>query len=589
MRIILLLTAMLLSSLSYSQVYTQGGASQLYWKWRPDIADSCYEFTFVNYKSTIFSYVTTNYGPRINLFYWNDCDYGKNSMVIDSSGYAIVPPLHDTLFRVTSPYGILDTVCGFNVPYNVGSGMAGGFETNSPNRRELIYSGLIYLPEKCRNWHFAIGHFIGWCPVDCHSIRTCHNGAVPGFNVTNTKSNIDSFSYDTYFDSIRIGTSNGIRGIYGCSMNNLDFPNNNSVRFTSPIMYYFPTNKEVEYNPGPYDPDYDSLVISIPDTIKSDDWLFTTTSVGYAPRFFNLKDFNGNPSDDVFTINSHFAPLPGQTGPNPIRFNAQNNPFDTDSTFHLVDSTGKTTFTAKSDMQPLLYYSAKKYRNNKFVNETYTINQFTLIDDTRPVSFMKVDTANVQGAVFNSDGTFMGCADYPVTFDAYVKIPFAPTANLIVKSTADTTLPGNGTCIMTNLNTDSVHLKFNWTPPLNAKGLYNVFISAKDSNCQIPYYHYTQVYTWSFYIDSCLAPMGVPATQEKEYVFLYPNPASDKVTIRSGENISSVKIYTLLSELVAEIKSRPVKQVEINTSNLSPGIYLVNIDGKYVRKLVIER
>lgn len=587
MKIFLTLSVLLISISSYSQVYTTGGASQLYWKWRPDIADSCYEFTFVNIKSTSNTTVTENYGANINMFYWNDCDYGKNSMVIDSTGYAIVPPLHDTLFRITSPYGILDTLCGYDVPYNTGSGVAGGFETNSPNRRQLIYRGLIYLPEKCRNWHFAIGNFIGWCVGNCHRITICHNATAALSTITNTKSNIDSFYYNTYYDSIMI--KGGLYGIYGCSMNNLDFPNNNSVQFISPIMYYFPTNKKVEYNPGPYDPDFDSLVVSIPDTILSDDWLLKTSSIGVVPHFFDLTDANGNPSSDVFTDNHYFAPLPGQSGPNPVRFNAQNNPFDTDSTFHLVDSTGKTTFTAKSEMQPLLYYSAKKYRNNKFVNETYTINQFTLMDDTRPVSFMKVDTANVQGAVFNSDGTFMACADYPVTFDAYVKIPFAPTANLIVKSTADTTLPGNGACIVTNLNTDSVHLKFNWIPPLNAKGLYNVFISAKDSNCQIPYYHYTQVYTWSFYIDSCLAPMGVPATQEKDYVFLYPNPASDKVTIRSGENISSVKIYTLLSELVAEIKSRPVKQVEINTSNLSPGIYLVNIDGKYVRKLVVDR
>ena len=69
---------------------------------------------------------------------------------------------------------------------------------------------------------------------------------------------------------------------------------------------------------------------------------------------------------------------------------------------------------------------------------------------------------------------------------------------------------------------------------------------------------------------------------------IYPNPAIDKVTISASDNFSDIRIYTMLSQLVFEMKSNPVSQIEINTQGLPSGIYLVQIDGKYSRKLVVE-
>jgi hypothetical protein len=256
-----------------------------------------------------------------------------------------------------------------------------------------------------------------------------------------------------------------------------------------------------------------------------------------------------------------------------------------------VDSTGKTTFNAKSTMEPVLYYSAKKYREQKFVNETYYVNQFTLVNDVRPTSYMRIDTASLQGAYFNNEGTMIGCADKPITFDAYVKLPFASvsSANLMVRTTVDSTLPGNGTCNITGLHTDSVHLTFNWTPPLNSKGLYNAFISAKDSNCLLPYHHFLQVYTWSFYIDSCVAAMNVADIEKDKTIVLYPNPAKQELTIESEVTFNKVKVYNLLSELMIEKELKPSKKFELSIGHLPSGIYIVHIDGKYIRKLVIEK
>lgn len=201
---------------------------------------------------------------------------------------------------------------------------------------------------------------------------------------------------------------------------------------------------------------------------------------------------------------------------------------------------------------------------------------------------MRIDTGSMQNALFNSQGTMMSCTGLPISFDAYVKLPVI-NGNLIVRTTADSTLPGNGACAIVGVNTDSVRLHFTWTPPANARGLYNVFVSAKDSNCSPPYHQYLQVYTWSFYIDSCLSPLNLANVINANGVVLYPNPSNDELTISSDENFSTVKIYTLLSELVLIKNVKPTKRLEIHTSDLAEGIYIVNIDGKYARKLVVKR
>jgi hypothetical protein len=45
----------LITGITNAQTFTRGGAAHISWKWRPDIADSCYEFTFVNYIAKSYS------------------------------------------------------------------------------------------------------------------------------------------------------------------------------------------------------------------------------------------------------------------------------------------------------------------------------------------------------------------------------------------------------------------------------------------------------------------------------------------------------------------------------------------------------
>ena len=591
--ILLILAVIVFQIANAQQAYTTGGYQQIYWDWRPDIADSCYEFTFIRYMIKDSSFVI-NYPQKMNLFYWDDCNYGKNYINANwSTMTATNTPLHDTLYRVTPMAGISDTFCGFPIAYQ----QMNFAQILDPLRNKVVYKGLVYLPEKCKNWHFVVGRYYdlsddrsAW--VYLFSNVTDPTSIPPGVPYTNKLSNIDSLFYNNY-DGITYNYGEGAIGVIACSFNNIDFPNNSSPRFLSPPIYEFQVQKQLEFNPAPYDPDHDSMFVSIPDTIVDGRYVLAPSG-GVPPGFYiapwSKTDSFGTPHSELFAPHLFYAPVPGQTGPNPHRYNPAN-PFDTDSTFNLNPNTGKNTFTAKSVMEPVLMYDVKDYRNNVFVSETFCINQFTIMLDGRPPSFMKIDTASLQGATFNNQGRLNSCAGYPVSFDAYVKLPSViANGDLRVWTSADTTVPGNGACVVTGVGTDSVHLQFSWTPPPGTRGLYNVFVWAKDSNCLAPYQKYLQVYTWSFHVDSCNAPMEIVNVVEDNSVMIYPNPVNTQVSIISNEAaINEVKIYNTLSQLVYEKKAKGIKQLEINVKDLPNGMYLVNIDGKYLRKLVIQR
>ena len=590
--IILSLLLLFICTSSQSQeAYTLGGYGQLYWDWRPDIADSCYEFTFVNYRFTD-TFPLQNYVcPTITLYYWDDCNYDRN--YINANGLTMTYsniPLHSNLYATPSS-AILDSFCGYPTVYHVKNFA----QSKTPHRRRVIYKGLVYLPEKCKNWHFSLGVYY----TQCDNSYSCSLITYLIFNQTvnvpyyhNTRSNLDSISYNTFGAQLidYLPTTNGF---YGCSLNNVDFPNNSSPRFLSPPMYSFPYQQEVEFNPGLFDPDHDSLNVRIADTLKELSYFTTGSSptIPFPIKGFSVVDVNGNPTTDISTLNMYYAPVPGATGPNPQRY-TPDNPFDTDSTFKLDHRTGKTTFKTTSLMEPALFYSVKDYRNNTFVSESYCAGQFTILNDTRTPSFIRMDTSTLQGAILLSENKLKVCAGYNISFDAYVKLPNDPSGDLIVRTTADTTVPGNGLCTLIGQHTDSVRLHFTWTPPAGTRGLYNVFVSAKDTNCNPPFHQFMQVFTWDFIVDSCDAPLSVipiKSNQIEDDFVLFPNPANYKLFIKSNSEFSHVKIYNSVSELVFDKRVKKVKSLDINISSLPDGIYTVSFDEKYSKRLVISR
>jgi hypothetical protein len=64
--------------------------------------------------------------------------------------------------------------------------------------------------------------------------------------------------------------------------------------------------------------------------------------------------------------------------------------------------------------------------------------------------------------------------------------------------------------------------------------------------------------------------------------FFYPNPVGDELKIENGGlRIDNVEIYDMLGRLVLSQKlANAERYFSINTSALSPGVYILNICGE---------
>ena len=60
-------------------------------------------------------------------------------------------------------------------------------------------------------------------------------------------------------------------------------------------------------------------------------------------------------------------------------------------------------------------------------------------------------------------------------------------------------------------------------------------------------------------------------------ITVYPNPASDMISIE-GNSILSVRIYNILGQVVAEMTGNGSPNVNISTSNLKSGLYIVTVE-----------
>ncbi len=87
---------------------------------------------------------------------------------------------------------------------------------------------------------------------------------------------------------------------------------------------------------------------------------------------------------------------------------------------------------------------------------------------------------------------------------------------------------------------------------------------------------------------------GGTAVENREVakISLYPNPASEMVTVRSGVEISSIRILDMTGRTVSSISSIHNSTTTVNVSDLAGGVYLINISdmegGISVRKLRVH-
>lgn len=77
---------------------------------------------------------------------------------------------------------------------------------------------------------------------------------------------------------------------------------------------------------------------------------------------------------------------------------------------------------------------------------------------------------------------------------------------------------------------------------------------------------------------------------EVQEIEIYPNPANDRVNIRANSEISLVKVYNHVGQLVYETAARS-NIVNLNTSEFGSGMYIFKIEtenGMTVESVIIK-
>ena len=84
-------------------------------------------------------------------------------------------------------------------------------------------------------------------------------------------------------------------------------------------------------------------------------------------------------------------------------------------------------------------------------------------------------------------------------------------------------------------------------------------------------------------------------TFESQNLLLFPNPTNDVVQIRlqnSNETLNAIVIYDLIGNIIQKVTQINSDQAQLNVSNLSKGIYLVEITTnnlyRSTQKLIIK-
>ncbi|MHC1576610.1 MAG: T9SS type A sorting domain-containing protein, partial [Methanosarcinaceae archaeon] len=77
-----------------------------------------------------------------------------------------------------------------------------------------------------------------------------------------------------------------------------------------------------------------------------------------------------------------------------------------------------------------------------------------------------------------------------------------------------------------------------------------------------------------------------PAKADTPDVLLYPNPASDHITVyysHSREANPLIEIYSITGQKVKELRAGSALKTLVNIQDLQPGIYILKSVGKYIR------
>jgi Secretion system C-terminal sorting domain/SprB repeat len=82
-------------------------------------------------------------------------------------------------------------------------------------------------------------------------------------------------------------------------------------------------------------------------------------------------------------------------------------------------------------------------------------------------------------------------------------------------------------------------------------------------------------------------PTNINAANKNNWIKMYPNPASNTLTVQSAVGIQAITILNATGQVVQTIAAKNAIATEIDISNLNNGIYFIKIDGYGLQKISV--
>jgi len=100
-----------------------------------------------------------------------------------------------------------------------------------------------------------------------------------------------------------------------------------------------------------------------------------------------------------------------------------------------------------------------------------------------------------------------------------------------------------------------------------------------------------RIYNYVRLVRNAESVTGINKIENKYQLKIYPNPATNSITIDSDRRIENISIFTIQGAIVTN-KSVQEKSMQVNTSQLSNGIYIISITDdlgqKHIEKIIIN-
>lgn len=250
------------------------------------------------------------------------------------------------------------------------------------------------------------------------------------------------------------------------TLNNIAAQGNSSPFFSVKPIPYVCINQPYSYNNGAVDPDSDSLAFEV---------IQPSTNSNCPANLQPINFKSGAPS-----------------------YNINNNPFQTNNTFVINNTTGQLNFTPALLGGQSVSVRVKEYRNGVLIGTTMRDIQIQVLVCNSPVITMDIANTTIIGATYTNN-RIEGCAGAPLSFCFNIKSATS-TSILLANDNHNFATPGSS-LIYQNQAHDSVRGCFSWTPGPLDTGTRILTVTAKDSSCVSPGIAISQTFLIPLYIN----------------------------------------------------------------------------------------